>query len=59
MATGKMKLTVIDVGQGQCTFMELYDDTSPTPKLINTLLFDCGSNKKSDVTEANLDGQTT
>jgi len=55
MATGKMKLTVIDVGQGQCTFMELYDDTSPTPKLINTLLFDCGSNKKSDVTEANLD----
>lgn len=55
MATGNVFVTVVDVGQGQCTFVEIYDDSSPTPKLINTLLFDCGSDKQSADTTKNLD----
>lgn len=53
MATGKVVVNVVDVGQGQCTFVEIYD-TSSTPKLIHALLFDCGSDKLSDETYANL-----
>jgi hypothetical protein len=53
MAIGNVMVTVVDVGQGQCTFVEIYNDDS-TPKLIHTLLFDCGSDKKSDETETNL-----
>jgi len=55
MATGNVLVTVVDVGQGQCTFVEIYDDSSPTPKLINTLLFDCGSDKENSNTITNLD----
>src|ERR1700755_1243236 len=54
MATGNVIVTVVDVGQGQCTFVEIYDTSSP-PKLTNTLLFDCGSDKESDETVKNLD----
>ncbi|WP_026769962.1 hypothetical protein [Asinibacterium sp. OR53] len=54
MATGVVKVTVVDVGQGQCTFVEIYN-TSSTPKLIHALLFDCGSDKQSDETQTNLD----
>lgn len=54
MATGFITLTVVDVGQGQCTFLEVYDDTTPTPKLIHTVLMDCGSDKTSDDTNTNL-----
>ncbi|MGC2236895.1 MAG: hypothetical protein WA584_12090 [Pyrinomonadaceae bacterium] len=54
MATGNVVVTVVDVGQGQCTFVEIYDDTSPTPVLIHTLLFDCGSDKKSTGTKQNM-----
>ena len=53
MATGVVKVTVVDVGQGQCTFVEIYN-TDSTPKLIHALLFDCGSDKKSDETSTNL-----
>lgn len=48
-----MKIYVLDVGQGQCTFAAIYN-TSNT-KIVETLLFDCGSDKKSDDTEINLD----
>ncbi len=54
MATGNVIVTVIDVGQGQCTFVEIYN-TSTTPKLVHALLFDCGSDKTSDETYTNLD----
>ncbi|MGN7819318.1 hypothetical protein ACTJJB_04265 [Chitinophaga sp. 22536] len=54
MATGFIVLTVVDVGQGQCTFLEVYDD-SKTPKLIQTVMMDCGSDKKSDDTPTNLE----
>jgi hypothetical protein len=54
MATDYIVLTVVDVGQGQCTFLEVYDDTTPTPKLINTVMMDCGSDKKSEDTPTNL-----
>ncbi len=54
MATGNVIVTVIDVGQGQCTFVEIYDDAKPTPKLTNALLFDCGSDKESTDTSENL-----
>jgi len=54
MATGFINLTVVDVGQGQCTFLEVYDDTTPTPLLIQTVMMDCGSDKKSDDTPTNL-----
>lgn len=53
MATGFITLTVVDVGQGQCTFLEVYDDED-TPNLIHTVLMDCGSDKKSDDTPTNL-----
>ncbi len=53
MATGVVMVSVVDVGQGQCTFVEIYDRSS-TPKLIHTLLFDCGSDKQSDETQNNL-----
>lgn len=51
MATGNMIVSVVDVGQGQCTFVEIYDTGG---KLIHTLLFDCGSDKKSNEVEINL-----
>ena len=54
MATGLITLTVVDVGQGQCTFLEVYDDSTPTAKLIQTVMMDCGSDKKSDDTPTNL-----
>ncbi|MCW3085511.1 MAG: hypothetical protein JWP12_2877 [Bacteroidetes bacterium] len=54
MATGNVYVTVVDVGQGQCTFVEIYDDAS-TPKLIHALLFDCGTDKRSDEVYTNLD----
>lgn len=53
MATGNVVVNVVDVGQGQCTFVEVYDNAS-TPKLTNALLFDCGSDKTSDETQTNL-----
>ncbi len=53
MATGIVEVSVLDVGQGQCTFVEIYN-TDSTPKLIHTLLFDCGSDKQSDETQTNL-----
>jgi len=51
MAIGKVVVNVVDVGQGQCTFVEVYDDTAT---LIHTLLFDCGSDKQSANTQTNL-----
>lgn len=53
MATGNVIVTVVDVGQGQCTFVEIYN-TASTPKLIHALLFDCGSDKQSNETQTNL-----
>ena len=53
MATGNVILTVIDVGQGQCTFIEIYDRSAPAV-LMHTLLIDCGSNKYSNATITNL-----
>ena len=50
-----MTVTVVDVGQGQCTFVEIYDDTKPTPKLVHTILMDCGTDKASAVTDDNID----
>ncbi len=46
MATGWMVVNVMDVGQGQGTFVEVYN-TAATPVLTNTLLFDLGSAKSS------------
>lgn len=51
MATENVIVNVVDVGQGQCTFVEIYDDSA---KLVHTLLFDCGTDKSSDQTENNL-----
>ncbi|MEM1321264.1 MAG: hypothetical protein AAGG75_13495, partial [Bacteroidota bacterium] len=51
MTIAKVDVNVVDVGQGQCTFVEIYDTTG---KLTNTLLFDCGTDKASDQTDANL-----
>lgn len=51
MATGNVVVNVVDVGQGQSTFVEIYNTSG---KLIYTLLFDCGSDKTSDETQANL-----
>lgn len=51
MATGNVIINVADVGQGQCTFVEIYDDSA---KLVQTLLFDCGTDKSSTQTENNL-----
>jgi hypothetical protein len=55
MATGNVIVTVVDVGQGQCTFVEIYDDDGIAPTLLQTLLFDCGSNKTSTQTFINID----
>jgi hypothetical protein len=52
MAIDNIVITVIDVGQGQCTFVEIYDTT---PALTNTLLFDCGTNHRSPSQGVNLD----
>jgi len=51
MATGDVVVNVVDVGQGQCTFVEIYN-TAGT--LIHTLLFDCGTDKYSTETVNNL-----
>lgn len=51
MATKGIKVNVVDVGQGQCTFVEIYDMAD---KLSHTLLFDCGSDHRSDETAKNL-----
>jgi hypothetical protein len=51
MATSNVYVTVVDVGQGQCTFVEVYDNSD---KLVHTLLIDCGTDKDSSQTEANL-----
>lgn len=52
MATGNVIVTAVDVGQGQSTFVEIYNDTAV---LIHTLLFDCGTDKPSARTTTNLD----
>lgn len=54
MATGNVIVTVVDVGQGQCTFVEIYDDDGMAPTLLHTLLFDAGSDKRSTQTKTNL-----
>lgn len=54
MATTSMVVNVVDVGQGQCTFVEIYDSSKPEP-LVETLLFDCGSDSKTPVLKQNLD----
>lgn len=51
MAIGNVIVNVVDVGQGQCTFVEINDTSG---KLINTLLFDCGSNHHSTQQDTNL-----
>lgn len=53
MAIKYVATTVLDVGQGQSTFTCVYDDSSPS-KIIHTLLFDCGSDKKSPETDNNI-----
>ncbi|TNE28812.1 MAG: hypothetical protein EP346_07900 [Bacteroidetes bacterium] len=53
MAHGKMDVYVVDVGQGQSTFVAIYD--SSNTKITNTLLFDCGSDKGSSEVYINLD----
>lgn len=54
MAISKVVTTVVDVGQGQCTFVRLYDDSSPA-ELVHTLLFDCGTDKRSEpMTDGNI-----
>lgn len=54
MAISKVYTCVVDVGQGQCTFAILYDNSSP-PKIAHTLLFDCGTDSPSPDTAANID----
>lgn len=44
MATNGVNVSVLDVGQGQGTFVEVYDASD---NLTNTLLFDLGSAKSS------------
>jgi beta-lactamase superfamily II metal-dependent hydrolase len=51
MAVDNVIVDVVDVGQGQCTFVELRNNSN---KLTNCLLFDCGSDKTSAQTEENL-----
>lgn len=53
MAISRVVTTVVDVGQGQCTFTRIYDDSSPA-KLVHTLLFDCGTDKRSPSTGNNI-----
>jgi beta-lactamase superfamily II metal-dependent hydrolase len=45
MATDLMVCKVYDVGQGQCTFFEIYDDEELT-KPAHTILIDCGTRKE-------------
>lgn len=52
MAMNRVVVNVVDVGQGQCTFVEIYADAGAVPAY--TLLFDCGSNKQSAQTGNNL-----
>lgn len=47
-----MIVSVVDVGQGQCTFVEIWNDTNT--KIVETLLFDCGTDQESTVTSNNL-----
>lgn len=54
MAIKYVATTVLDVGQGQSTFTCVYDD-SKSAKIIHTLLFDCGTDKKSPKTDTNID----
>jgi hypothetical protein len=53
MATGNVIVSVVDVGIGQCNFVEIYDD-SIAPVLTNTLLIDCGTLGRSPATYNNL-----
>jgi hypothetical protein len=53
MATGNVIVNVIDVGQGQCTFVEIYDDNTPA-KLIHAVLLDCGTDSPSTQTTINM-----
>ncbi|HEV2682411.1 MAG TPA: hypothetical protein VGV14_18045 [Rhodanobacter sp.] len=53
MAFSRVETTVVDVGQGQCTFTRIYDDSTP-PELVHTLLFDCGTDKSSPTTDSNI-----
>jgi hypothetical protein len=55
MAIKYIATTVLDVGQGQSTFACIYDDSASPGKIIHTLLFDCGSDKKSPETDNNID----
>lgn len=52
MARGNMIVSVVDVGQGQCTFVEIYN--SANTKIVETLLFDCGTDHESGETQNNL-----
>lgn len=52
MATGKIIVYVVDVGQGQCTYVEVFDQA--TGQIADTLLFDCGTDGKSPTTKANI-----
>ncbi|GGH69863.1 ComEC/Rec2 family competence protein [Phaeocystidibacter marisrubri] len=52
MARGNMIVSVVDVGQGQCTFVEIYN--SANTKIVETLLFDCGTDHPSAETQNNL-----
>jgi hypothetical protein len=46
MDVSAIQVVVVDVGQGQCTFVMAWDTSAPA-KLIHTLLFDCGTTKRS------------
>lgn len=47
-----MIVSVVDVGQGQCTFVEIYNPANT--KIVETLLFDCGTDHESTQTQNNL-----
>lgn len=51
MAISSVTTNVLDVGQGQCTFVVVRDDKND---IAHTLLFDCGTDKKSDKTDTNI-----
>ncbi|MGV8894029.1 MAG: ComEC/Rec2 family competence protein [Burkholderiaceae bacterium] len=52
MATKKIIVYVVDVGQGQCTYVEIFDMAGA---VMQTLLFDCGTDKRSPTTDANIE----
>lgn len=54
MAVDRVIVSIVDIGQGQCTFVEMFDQSQAKP-LVHTLLFDCGSDKNSSQTRVNLD----